>query len=93
MCLVFFCVFSASKKDDVENIALYVGLCVAFAVLVTAVVIIIFLVRRKHYHQPGVYDMDLPNSGETAYLKKTCPVNYLTNEAFHQRISPLLFNL
>ncbi|KAL5018398.1 hypothetical protein ScPMuIL_004120 [Solemya velum] len=52
---------ATSKADDKEDIAMYVGLCVAIAVFATVVVIIVIVIRRRSMQRNGMFDMDIPN--------------------------------
>lgn len=65
----FFSFPATSKADDKEDIAMYVGLCVAIAVFATVVVIIVIVIRRRSIQHNGMFDMALPNGGELVDLR------------------------
>ncbi|KAK3593613.1 hypothetical protein CHS0354_025501 [Potamilus streckersoni] len=52
----------AREAKNTENIAMYVGLCVAIAVFVIVIVVIVIIVRRRNIlHQRNLQDEHLPN--------------------------------
>ncbi|XP_076074921.1 netrin receptor UNC5C-like isoform X1 [Mytilus galloprovincialis] len=55
----------ATNEAQKGNIAIYVGLCVSFAALITVVVIVVVFIRRRNRHHHGMldgYSSGSPNS-------------------------------
>lgn len=46
----------APNEAQKGNIAIYVGLCVSFAALITVVVIVVVFIRRRNRHHHGMLD-------------------------------------
>lgn len=53
----------ASEAESPGNIAMYIGVCVAFAVFITVVVILVLIIRRRNMQNQGVFDMEPGSDG------------------------------
>lgn len=54
----------ATDEAQKDNIAIYVGLCVSFAALITVVVIIVIFIRRRNRHRHGPNSPSLSSNDE-----------------------------
>ena len=63
-----FVITEASKAKTNENIAMYIGLCVAIAVFIIVIVVIVIVIRRRNSNQHNTSDRDhLPNGGKLRF--------------------------
>ncbi|XP_029652297.2 netrin receptor UNC5C [Octopus sinensis] len=57
------------EAEDSNNMAMYIGVCVAFAVCITVVVILVLIIRRRNIQNQGVFDMDPTGDGNLPPLE------------------------